>query len=112
MSRSAILASPAVRLLSDRVRAGGDELTIDDSTAPLIAALCARCGGLPLALELAAAQLCVMPVGDLLDHLSDVVAGGRPAPVRSCAAAMPCSTPTRRRCSGGSPYLTASSACR
>ncbi len=73
--RSAILASPAVRLLSDRVRAGGDELTIDDSTSPLIAALCARCGGLPLALELAAAQLCVMPVGDLLDHLSDVVAG-------------------------------------
>ena len=28
-----------------------------------------------MALELAAAQLCVMPVGDLLDHLADVVAG-------------------------------------
>ena len=72
---NAVLGSDAVRLLADRVRDGGDSLTIDESTAPLLAALCARCGGLPLALELAAAQLCVMPVGDLLDHLSEVVAG-------------------------------------
>jgi predicted ATPase/DNA-binding SARP family transcriptional activator len=72
---SAVLGSAAVRLLSDRVRDGGDVLTIDADTAPLLAALCEQCGGLPLALELAAAQLCVMPVGDLLDHLSEVVAG-------------------------------------
>jgi predicted ATPase/DNA-binding SARP family transcriptional activator len=72
---NAVLGSAAVRLLADRVRDGGDILTIDAETAPLIAMLCERCGGLPLALELAAAQLCVMPVGDLLDHLSDVVAG-------------------------------------
>ncbi|BEP13110.1 hypothetical protein acdb102_14210 [Acidothermaceae bacterium B102] len=72
---SAVLGSAAVRLLADRVRDGGDVLTIDASTAPLLAALCEQCGGLPLALELAAAQLCVMPVGDLLDHLSEVVAG-------------------------------------
>jgi predicted ATPase/DNA-binding SARP family transcriptional activator len=73
--QNAVLASDAVRLLADRVRDGGDSLTIDENTAPLLAALCVRCGGLPLALELAAAQLCVMPVGDLLDHLSEVVAG-------------------------------------
>ena len=72
---SAVLGSAAVRLLADRVRDGGDVLTIDATTAPLLAALCEQCGGLPLALELAAAQLCVMPVGDLLDHLSEVVAG-------------------------------------
>ena len=71
----AVLGSPAVQLLAERVRDGGDVLTIDDETAPLLVALCQQCGGLPLALELAAAQLCVMPVGDLLDHLADVVAG-------------------------------------
>ncbi|MDX6208320.1 MAG: hypothetical protein QOE24_711 [Frankiales bacterium] len=72
---NAVLGNAAVRLLADRVRDGGDSLVIDERTAPLLADLCARCGGLPLALELAAAQLCVMPVGDLLDHLSEVVAG-------------------------------------
>ena len=72
---SAVLGSAAVRLLADRVRDGGDVLVIDADTAPLLAALCEQCGGLPLALELAAAQLCVMSVGDLLDHLSEVVAG-------------------------------------
>jgi predicted ATPase/DNA-binding SARP family transcriptional activator len=70
----AVLRSSAVRLLADRVRDGGDVLNIDAVTGPLLAALCDQCGGLPLALELAAAQLCVMPVGDLLDHLSEVVA--------------------------------------
>jgi predicted ATPase len=74
-SRS-IVRSAAVRLLADRVRGTGEVLTIDDVTAPLIAALCDRCGGLPLALELAAAQLSAIPVGDLLDHLSDVVVEG------------------------------------
>ncbi len=72
---SVVRDSAAVQLLSDRVRDGGDVLTVDVDTAPLLVALCERCGGLPLALELAAAQLCVMPVGDLLDHLSDAVAG-------------------------------------
>ncbi|MEP7053785.1 MAG: BTAD domain-containing putative transcriptional regulator [Actinomycetota bacterium] len=68
-------ANAAVRLLADRVREGGGTLDIDAKTAPLIAALCEQCGGLPLALELAAAQLCVMPVGDLLDQLSDTAKG-------------------------------------
>jgi predicted ATPase/DNA-binding SARP family transcriptional activator len=71
-----IVGSAAVQLLADRVRVTGDVLTIDDVTAPLIAELCERCGGLPLALELAAAQLSAIPVGDLLDHLSDVVVDG------------------------------------
>jgi predicted ATPase/DNA-binding SARP family transcriptional activator len=74
--RRSIVGNAAVRLLADRVRATGEVLTIDDTTAPLIAALCVQCGGLPLALELAAAQLSAIPVGDLLDHLSDVVVDG------------------------------------
>ncbi len=65
-----------VRLLADRVRGGGGQLVQDDATAPFIAELCRRCGGLPLALELAAAQLAAMSVPDLLDHLPELISGG------------------------------------
>ncbi|HEX9066381.1 MAG TPA: BTAD domain-containing putative transcriptional regulator [Streptosporangiaceae bacterium] len=64
-----------VRLLADRVRHGGGELVLDQGTAPVIAELCRRCGGLPLALELAAAQLSALSVADLLDHLPALLAG-------------------------------------
>lgn len=61
------------RLLADRVRSGGGQLARDESTAPFIAELCQRCGGLPLALELAAAQLSAMSVADLVDHLPELM---------------------------------------
>ncbi len=60
----------SVQLLVDRVTTAGGLLEVDEGNAPLVAALCARCGGLPLALELAAAQLTVMSLTDLLEHLS------------------------------------------
>ncbi|MEO9139591.1 MAG: BTAD domain-containing putative transcriptional regulator, partial [Jatrophihabitans sp.] len=63
-------ANGQVRLLVDRVREAGGDLRLDATAAPHLIALCRRCGGLPLALELVAAQLAAMPVGDLLDHLS------------------------------------------
>lgn len=63
-------ANDAVRLLLDRVRAAGSDLAFDPASAPSIAELCTRCGGLPLALELAASQLGDMSVDDLLDHLA------------------------------------------
>jgi predicted ATPase/DNA-binding SARP family transcriptional activator len=75
-SAEALQADDQVLLLLDRVRDGGGELTVDDRRAPYIAALVRRCGGLPLALELVAAQLAAMPVGDLLDHLAGVVVEG------------------------------------
>jgi len=61
-----------VQLLADRVREAGSTLPLDDAVAPHLIALCQRCGGLPLALELVAAQLAVMPVGDLVDHLAEI----------------------------------------
>jgi predicted ATPase/DNA-binding SARP family transcriptional activator len=71
-----LMASSAVLLLADRVRTGGGQLEIDVQVAPLVAELCRRCGGLPLALELAAAQLTAMSVADLLDHLPRLIARG------------------------------------
>jgi predicted ATPase/DNA-binding SARP family transcriptional activator len=71
-----LAVSPQVRLLMDRVRGGGGRLELDAQIAPMLAALCRRCGGLPLALELAAAQLTAMPVGDLIDHLSELLTEG------------------------------------
>ncbi len=72
----ALLANPQVRLLADRVRAAGGSLTLDDpDTVAAVVDLCRRCAGLPLALELAAAQLADMSVGDLLDQIGDVASG-------------------------------------
>jgi predicted ATPase/DNA-binding SARP family transcriptional activator len=71
-----LLANAQVWLLLDRVREGGGGLDLDDHLAPYVATLVRRCGGLPLALELVAAQLAAMPVGDLLDHLNEVVVEG------------------------------------
>jgi predicted ATPase/DNA-binding SARP family transcriptional activator len=80
-----LAASDHVRLLADRARSGGGELTMDEATAPFVAELCRRCGGLPLAIELAGAQLAAMSVPDLLDHLSEPVADGADL-VRAVAA--------------------------
>ena len=71
-----LLANSQVRLLVDRVRESGGDLGVDEAVAAHLIALCRRCGGLPLALELVAAQLAAMPAGDLLDHVSDIAAGG------------------------------------
>lgn len=68
--------SAPVQLLADRVRAAGGTLAVTEETAPLVAAVCRRCGGLPLALELVAAQLAVMSVADLTDHLAELPGPG------------------------------------
>ena len=68
-STAALAASPQIRLLLDRVREAGGALALDEDLVPSLASLCERCAGLPLALELVAAQLTALPPGDLLDHL-------------------------------------------
>lgn len=72
----AFRSTPQVRILLDRIRDGGGYLAIDDEMAPHVARLLQRCGGLPLALELVAAQLTALPVGDLLDHLANGLTDG------------------------------------
>lgn len=68
--------NPQIRLLSDRVRSAGGTLVLDEAeTVAAAVELCRRCDGLPLALELAAAQLADMSLGDLVDQLGDAAYG-------------------------------------
>ncbi|HUP70184.1 MAG TPA: BTAD domain-containing putative transcriptional regulator [Acidimicrobiales bacterium] len=59
---------PAVRLFVDRARAL-DPGAVDDEDLTLVARLCERLDGLPLAIELAAGRLPGLSVGELLDSL-------------------------------------------
>jgi predicted ATPase len=62
--------SPAVQLFLDRAEAAGVELAPDAATIETVAGICRRLDGIPLALELAAARLPVLPPGDLLARLT------------------------------------------
>ena len=62
--------SPAVQLFLDRAEAAGVELAPDPATIPTVAEICRRLDGIPLAIELAAARLPVLPPGDLLTRLT------------------------------------------
>ena len=61
--------SPAVELLVERARAAGTELPLDADTAPAVAEICRRLDGLPLAIELAAARMRLLPPAALLARL-------------------------------------------
>jgi predicted ATPase/DNA-binding winged helix-turn-helix (wHTH) protein len=64
-----ILASPAVRLLVDRVAARQQGFKPGERDLALLAQICQRLDGLPLALELAAAQVDVLGVAGVLEQL-------------------------------------------
>jgi predicted ATPase len=49
--------SPAVQLLVERMRDAGRTVLVDGTTGPLIAEMCRKLDGLPLAIELAAARI-------------------------------------------------------
>nr|WP_063836153.1 AAA family ATPase [Actinacidiphila yeochonensis] len=72
----------AVALFAERAAEVVPGFRVDSSNAAEVAELCARLDGLPLALELAAARLRALSVGELLDRLDDrfrLLAGGDPA---------------------------------
>jgi predicted ATPase/class 3 adenylate cyclase len=60
-------SSDAVALFVDR--AHGTSLSLDEITAPLVVSICRRLDGLPLAIELVAAQLRSLSVSDLAGRL-------------------------------------------
>ncbi len=75
----AIRASEAVRLLGDRAAAQGVPLAQDEQTAAVVGRICRRLDGIPLAIELAAGRLRVMPPGELearLDERFALLTGG------------------------------------
>jgi predicted ATPase len=62
--------APAVQLFLDRADAAGVKLTPDRATSEAVAEICRRLDGIPLALELAAARLPLLPPGHLLTRLT------------------------------------------
>jgi predicted ATPase/class 3 adenylate cyclase/DNA-binding CsgD family transcriptional regulator len=61
----------AVQLFIDRATSARPNFVVDASTAPLIADVCARLDGIPLAIELAAARVRVMTLEQVASGLSD-----------------------------------------
>jgi predicted ATPase/DNA-binding CsgD family transcriptional regulator len=68
---TAIRASEAVRLLEDRAAAQGIRLAWDEPTGVVVGRVCRRLDGIPLALELAAARLRVVPLAELDARLDE-----------------------------------------
>ena len=83
---ASIAESEAVQLFTERAAAVRPSFALTDENAAVVAEICLRLDGLPLAIELAAARLKVFTPADLLDRLRerlDVLgAGGRDLPDR------------------------------
>ena len=71
VSMDAVLRNDAVRLFVDRARAVRSEFAITENNAHTVADLCRRLDGIPLAIEMAAAWVRVLAVGEILGRLTD-----------------------------------------
>jgi len=86
LSLEALVSNPAVALFSQRAAAVKPDFTITAENAPTVAAICSRVDGLPLAIELAAARVKMLPPSALLTRLESrlhlLTAGPRDVPER------------------------------
>jgi predicted ATPase/DNA-binding CsgD family transcriptional regulator len=82
----AMPTSEAVRLFVERARAREPRLNLTGESQALITRICQTVGGVPLAIELAAARTSSMSVAEIVDRLDDVLGllalGSRTAPPR------------------------------
>jgi predicted ATPase/class 3 adenylate cyclase len=77
-----LAAAPAVRLFVERASAATDTFEQSDTDLPVVAAICARLDGIPLAIELAASRVRAMSPTEIearLDERFLLLAGGRGA---------------------------------
>ena len=76
----------SVRLFVERARAIKPDFAVTNESAPAVAEICARLDGLPLAIELAAARVRVLPPQKMLQRLGDRLkllrGGARDLPTR------------------------------
>ncbi len=81
-----VLESPAVRVFAMRAASVAPSFTLSAITAPMVADICRRLDGLPLAIELAAARVNALPLPTLRDRLDRslplLTGGSRNAPRR------------------------------
>jgi predicted ATPase/class 3 adenylate cyclase len=69
VSAADLARSDAVRLFADRARLHDPGFSLDEHSAALVATLCRRLDGIPLALELAAARLSSMSLRQITERL-------------------------------------------
>jgi predicted ATPase/class 3 adenylate cyclase len=70
----------AVQLFMERATEANPNAELDDSTRPVIAEICENLDGMPLAIELAAARVAIMPPKEILARMEDrfrLLSGGR-----------------------------------
>jgi predicted ATPase/class 3 adenylate cyclase/Flp pilus assembly protein TadD len=76
----------AVKLFVERARAVKEDFEVTNESAPAVAEICARLDGLPLAIELAAARVRILPPQMMLQRLSNrlkfLQGGSRDLPAR------------------------------
>jgi predicted ATPase/DNA-binding SARP family transcriptional activator len=86
MSVAPLATADAVRLFTERAAAARPGFRLDDAVTPDVQRICRQVDGIPLAVELAAARVKTLPVGELADRLRDrfavLTAGPRTADPR------------------------------
>jgi predicted ATPase/DNA-binding winged helix-turn-helix (wHTH) protein len=69
LTASEVIAYPAARLFAERVSARRGEFSLRDDEAPMVAEICRKLDGIPLAIELAAGRAAMFGVGNTVARL-------------------------------------------